>query len=110
MKIFPAVDILDNKAVRLIKGRREDVTIYGDPLEMAHKWADMGAQYLHIVDLNAAFGEPNKNDDILKKIASDVKITLEIGGGMRSQDRVKYVLDELGFNRIVLGTSIVTNR
>ena len=62
------------------------------------------------MDLNAAFGEPNKNDDILKKIASDVKITLEIGGGMRSQDRVKYVLDELGFNRIVLGTSIVTNR
>ena len=110
MKIFPAVDILDNKAVRLIKGRREDVTIYGDPLEMAHKWADMGAQYLHIVDLNAAFGEPNKNDDILKKIASDVKTTLEIRGGMRSQDRVKYVLDELGFNRIVLGTSIVTNR
>lgn len=108
MKLFPAVDILDNKAVRLLEGKRENLTIYGDPLEMAHKWSNMGAQYLHIVDLNAAFGEKGKNDDILKKIASEVDITLELGGGLRSQDRVKFVLDELGFDRAIIGSSIVT--
>ncbi|MDE7209529.1 MAG: 1-(5-phosphoribosyl)-5-((5-phosphoribosylamino)methylideneamino)imidazole-4-carboxamide isomerase, partial [Clostridia bacterium] len=52
MILFPAVDVLDNRAVRLLYGKREDVTIYGAPVEMALKWQDMGAEYLHIVDLN----------------------------------------------------------
>ncbi|MDD4316772.1 MAG: HisA/HisF-related TIM barrel protein, partial [Clostridia bacterium] len=51
MKLFPAVDILDGKAVRLLEGKRDKVTVYGDPLDMARKWADMGAGYIHIVDL-----------------------------------------------------------
>lgn len=108
MKLFPAVDILDGKAVRLLEGKRDKVTVYGDPLEMAHKWADMGAEYLHIVDLNSAFGENKKNQDILKKIAREINITLELGGGLRTIDKIKYALDELGFNRAIVGSSLVT--
>lgn len=109
MKLFPAVDILDGKAVRLLEGKREKLTIYGDPLEMAHKWADMGAQYLHIVDLNAAFGESGRNTEILKKIARETKAVVELGGGLRTADNVKYALDEIGFDRAIIGSSIVTN-
>lgn len=109
MKLFPAVDILDGKAVRLLEGKREKVTVYGEPLEMAHRWADMGAQYLHIVDLNAAFGEKGRNAKLLKSIAKEIDITLELGGGMRTHDDVAYALDELGFSRAVIGSSLVTN-
>lgn len=109
MKLFPAVDILDGQAVRLLEGKRDKVTVYGDPLEMAHKWAEKGAKYLHIVDLNSAFGEFNKNEDILKKIAREINITVELGGGLRSEDRIKYILDEVGFARAIIGSSIVTD-
>lgn len=109
MKLFPAVDILDGKAVRLLEGRRDKLTIYGEPLDMAHKWADMGARYLHIVDLNAAFGEKGKNTKILKAIAKEIDITLELGGGMRTRDDVTYAIEELGFSRAVIGSSLVTN-
>ena len=56
MILFPAVDVLDNNAVRLLYGKRDDVTVYGAPVEMAMKWQDMGAEYLHIVDLNGEIG------------------------------------------------------
>lgn len=109
MKLFPAVDILDGKAVRLLEGKIDSVTVYGDPLEMAHKWASKGAEFLHIVNLNAAFGQPNKNNEILKKIASEVNLIAELGGGMRNEESIRYALDELGFNRIIIGSSIVTS-
>ena len=59
MKIYPAIDILGGKAVRLVQGRKEDATVYGDPVEMAVKWASKGADWLHVVDLDGAFeGQP----------------------------------------------------
>lgn len=109
MRLFPAVDILDGKAVRLLEGKRDKLTVYGEPLEMAHKWADMGARYLHIVDLNSAFGEKGQNTKILKAIAKEIGITLELGGGMRTKDDIKYAIEELGFSRAVIGSSLVTN-
>ncbi len=108
MKLFPAIDILDRKAVRLIQGKRDSVTVYGDPVEMAHKWASMGAEYLHIVDLNAAFGEFNKNGDILKIIAQEIKVITQLGGGMRSEKNIRNALDEIGFSRVIIGSGIVT--
>lgn len=109
MKLFPAVDILDGKAVRLLEGKRDMLSVYGNPLDMAHKWADMGAQYIHIVDLNSAFGEKGKNTEILKAIAKEITITLELGGGMRTREDVDYAIEELGFSRAVIGSSLVTN-
>ena len=109
MKLFPAVDILDNKAVRLLEGKRDLATVYGHPLDMAHQWADMGAKYLHIVDLNAAFGENYKNEDLLRRIAKEINAVIQLGGGMRTLDRIKYALDELGFDRVIVGSAVITN-
>ncbi|MDE5756595.1 MAG: 1-(5-phosphoribosyl)-5-((5-phosphoribosylamino)methylideneamino)imidazole-4-carboxamide isomerase, partial [Clostridia bacterium] len=74
MILFPAVDVLDNRAVRLLYGKREDVTVYGAPVEMALKWQDMGAEYLHIVDLNGAFDDSLVNKDTLIGLIKNVSI------------------------------------
>src|SRR5262249_55536305 len=72
MKIYPAIDILGGQAVRLKQGRKDQATVYGDPIEMATKWVKKGAEWLHIVDLDGAFeGEP-KNLDVLRDIATAV--------------------------------------
>ena len=76
MILFPAVDVLDNNAVRLLYGKRDDVTVYGAPVEMAMKWQDMGAEYLHIVDLNGAFDDSLVNRNTLKEL---IKRVSEIG-------------------------------
>ena len=55
MNLYPAIDLMDSKAVRLRQGKRDDVTVYGDPLDMAKQWRDLGAKWLHVVDLDAAF-------------------------------------------------------
>ena len=65
MILFPAVDVLDNRAVRLLYGKRDSVTDYGAPAEMAAKWQSMGAEYLHVVDLNGAFDDSKKNKKTL---------------------------------------------
>src|SRR3954466_7808137 len=107
MKIYPAIDILGGKAVRLKQGRKSDATVYGDPREMARKWAGKGAEWLHVVDLDGAFeGEP-KNLDVLRDMAtagSNVKI--QVGGGIRSMAIVNTLLD-MGIQRVVLGTAAV---
>ena len=72
MKIYPAIDILAGKAVRLKRGRLDQATVYGDPLEMAAKWVGKGAEWLHVVDLDGAFeGEP-KNIALLSQMAAAV--------------------------------------
>ncbi|HEY8423779.1 MAG TPA: 1-(5-phosphoribosyl)-5-[(5-phosphoribosylamino)methylideneamino]imidazole-4-carboxamide isomerase [Clostridia bacterium] len=105
MIIFPAIDILDNQCVRLYKGDPKQKTVYGDPLEKAFKFKEDGAQYLHIVDLNAAFDAQNKtNFDTIKKIASSVGLPVQLGGGIRSLDDIAYRIEVLGAERVILGT------
>ena len=60
MNLYPAIDLMDGKAVRLRQGKRDDVTVYGDPLDMAKQWRDLGAKWLHVVDLDAAFDGSTK--------------------------------------------------
>ena len=108
MRLFPAIDILDKKSVRLLYGKRDKVTVYGDPVEMIAKWSGMGAKQIHIVDLNGAFDNSRVNEDILKQIRAEVNITLQIGGGIRDLTRVQYILDELGFDRVIIGSALVT--
>ena len=68
MNIYPAVDILNGQAVRLRQGRKEDVTVYGQPVEMAQRWVDAGAEWLHVVDLDGAFeGSPAKSCSPLRR-------------------------------------------
>lgn len=110
MIIFPAIDIKDNKCVRLLQGDFNKVNIYGDnPSEMAKKWEEKGAEFIHIVSLNGARGEGNINDDSIKKIIQSVKIPIQIGGGVRDEKRIKDLLD-MGVNRVIIGSMAVKNK
>jgi len=107
MKIYPAIDILGGKAVRLKQGRKTEATIYGDPLEMATKWVGKGAEWLHVVDLDGAFLGKLKNLDLLREMAQSVPVAkLQVGGGIRSLSVVNSLLDA-GIQRVVLGTAAV---
>ncbi|MDR1939927.1 MAG: 1-(5-phosphoribosyl)-5-[(5-phosphoribosylamino)methylideneamino]imidazole-4-carboxamide isomerase [Clostridiales bacterium] len=109
MILFPAIDILDGKAVRLRLGLRCTATVYGEPAEFAKKWVKLGAEYLHIVDLNAAFDGTSVNDEIIRDIRSAVGVSLQLGGGFRSIERVKFCLGGMGIDRAVIGSAAVTN-
>lgn len=108
MIVLPAIDILDGKAVRLLQGRLDSVTIYNDdPVEQARKWVDEGAEWLHVVDLDGAVtGEP-KNIAIVRAIVEAVGIPVEVGGGIRTMETLRALID-VGVSRAVLGTTLVT--
>lgn len=105
MRLFPAIDILDGRAVRLMYGKKEQVTDYGDPVERAKMWIDCGAEILHVVDLSGAFGESTAFESILEKIAR-LGIEVQSGGGLRSMGQIVKRF-EAGASRAVLGTVCV---
>jgi phosphoribosylformimino-5-aminoimidazole carboxamide ribotide isomerase len=109
MNIYPAVDIFKGNAVRLKQGRADDVTIYGQPLEMAQRWFNAGAQWLHVVDLDGAFGGAPANHDIIAQIARTLpKLRVQVGGGVRSMAVIENLF-AAGVQRAVLGTSAVND-
>jgi len=109
MKIYPAIDILQGKAVRLRQGRAEDVTVYGRPLEMAQRWRRAGAEWVHVVDLDGAFDGVPRNLDVVAQIAQTLPtLRLELGGGIRNMATLEEVLGT-GVYRAILGTSAVAN-
>ena len=95
MKIYPAIDLKEGRCVRLIRGEAKSGRVYGDPIEWAKRWEAEGAQYLHVVDLDAAFTGEFVNKDVVKKIVTSVKIPVQLGGGVRTKDGVKQRLDEI---------------
>lgn len=107
MIIYPAIDLREGKCVRLVQGKFDNMTVYSDnPIEIALRWKTMGAEYLHVVDLDGArYGEP-KNIDVVSGIAAQVGIPVQMGGGIRSIEMVEKVLGS-GVKRIILGTSAV---
>ncbi len=107
MIVFPAIDILDGKAVRLRQGRLDAVTVYNDdPVDQARRWIDQGAEWLHVVDLDGAvLGEP-KNLDIVERIAA-LGTPVQFGGGLRSMETLDRVA-QAGVKRMVLGTTLIT--
>ncbi|WP_434799577.1 1-(5-phosphoribosyl)-5-[(5-phosphoribosylamino)methylideneamino]imidazole-4-carboxamide isomerase [Terrisporobacter vanillatitrophus] len=110
MIIFPAIDIKDNKCVRLLQGDFNKVNIYGDdPSQMAEKWEEKGAEFIHIVSLNGARGEGNINDESIKKILQSVNIPIQIGGGVRDEKRIEDLL-AMGVNRVIIGSMAVKNK
>ena len=108
MKIYPAIDIKNGRCVRLKRGDINQVTDYGDPVEMAKRWEEEGTQYIHIVDLDAAFTGEFTNRDIVSQITSSVKIPVQMGGGVRSKEDIAIRLDEIGISRVILGTVAYT--
>ena len=107
MMIYPAIDIKDGKCVRLIRGEAKSGRVYGDPLDWALRWQEEGAQYLHLVDLDAAFTGEFANKDVIKKIVTSVKIPVQLGGGVRTRDGVTQRLEEVGVSRVIIGTMAV---
>ena len=102
--IIPAVDIKEGKAVRLYKGDPNAVKVYGDnPVEIAKMWEEKGAKHLHIVDLDGAFEGIPKNYKIVEQIVKSVNIPVEFGGGLRTYEAVKKMI-EIGVERVVIGS------
>lgn len=108
MKLYPAIDLHDGKCVRLYKGDYNQVTVFGSPLEMAKKWYDEGATYLHLVDLDGAKDGISKNLEAVKEIIENVDIKVELGGGIRTLEQIDYILS-LGVSRVILGSVALTN-
>ena len=107
MTIYPAIDILGGKAVRLTQGRASEATVYGEPLEMAARWVGKGAEWLHVVDLDGAFEGRSQHLDILRDMAASVPMAkIQVGGGVRSMSVIENLLDA-GIQRVVLGTAAV---
>lgn len=109
MKIFPAIDLLGGRAVRLTKGDYDKSTVYSnDPAEVARGFYEDGARYLHIVDLDGAKEGKTTNFDTVAQIVSATGMYCEIGGGIRDMARIEKYL-ELGVSRVILGTAAVNN-
>lgn len=105
MILFPAIDILDGKAVRLKRGNRDDATVYGTPIEMARAWRDGGAEWLHVVDLNGAFDGKPVNTELIGDAVRTSGIKVQVGGGIRTLDTMHRYFD-CGVSRVILGTVI----
>lgn len=109
MIVIPAIDLKDGKCVRLLQGKQEQSTVYSDdPAAMARHWADMGAELLHVVDLDGAFTGEQKNFDRIKAIREAIDIPIEVGGGIRDIARIKKLIN-LGIDRTIIGTSAAKN-
>ncbi|MEG0915028.1 MAG: HisA/HisF-related TIM barrel protein, partial [Christensenellaceae bacterium] len=107
MKIYPAIDIKNGKCVRLLQGEMGKSTEYGDPVEMAKRWEKAGANYIHVVDLDAAFSGEFVNKEIIKQLVQSIKIPVQMGGGVRTKEDIMVRLDEVGISRVILGTVAV---
>lgn len=106
--LFPAVDVAGGKAVRLTQGAAGSETNYGDPIAAANEWADQGAEWIHLVDLDAAFGR-GSNLPLLKKVIKSVRdVNVELSGGIRDDASLDIAL-ESGAKRVNLGTAALEN-
>ena len=110
MKIFPAIDIRDQKCVRLVKGNFKNKTEYEiSPVDQAGKYKDHGFKNLHIVDLDGALTGKTVNLDIIKEIVSKYDLNVEIGGGIRTFDSIKKYIDA-GVEKVILGSAAIKNK
>jgi len=104
VKIFPAIDLMNGKCVRLRQGRADDATIYNDdPVDQALRWETAGGGYLHLVDLDGAFAGAPRHTRVISDIVEAVRIPVEVGGGLRTDEDVRELLD-VGVDRVILGT------
>ena len=105
MIILPAIDLKDGKCVRLRQGRADDVTVYGDdPAAQARDWREQGGRELHVVDLDGAFAGEPKHADVIRRIIAAFGGPVEVGGGLRTPDALRAVL-EAGATRAIIGSA-----
>ena len=109
MKIFPAIDLYEGKAVRLYKGNYNEMTVYSEhPEKVAEYFKESGAEFIHTVDLEGARDGNTPNIETVKKIILSSGLKVQIGGGVRSEEVIKRYLDA-GVHRVILGTAAATN-
>jgi len=109
MHFYPAIDIKEGKFIRLIQGRLDEVTIYGNnPVEIAMKFSDAGAKWIHVVDIDGAFKGKSINQEVILNIKKNSKSKIQVGGGIRTEESASFYLDN-GIDRIVLGTVALEN-
>lgn len=109
MDLYPAIDLRGGRAVRLLRGDYEKMTVYSDaPLDVARSFKTAGAKYLHLVDLDGAKDGDTANFAIIQRIVEDSGLLVEVGGGIRSIETVERYL-ELGVMRVIIGTAAVTD-
>lgn len=105
--LLPAVDVADGQAVRLVQGEAGSETTYGDPLQAAQAWQDGGAEWVHLVDLDAAFGR-GSNQEQLARVVRELDVKVELSGGIRDDASLERAL-EMGASRVNLGTAALEN-
>lgn len=107
MIIFPAIDIRGGRCVRLVQGRADQETVYGDdPAAMGKRWQAEGAAWLHVVDLDGAFGARPQNLEVIRRLRRSVTIPIQLGGGLRTLDTMATYM-EAGIDRLILGTAVL---
>ena len=110
MILYPAIDILGGKAVRLLKGEYDQKTQYfDDPVDAARNWADGGAEFIHVVDLDGAKSGKPVNLEEIRRVAASIDCPIEVGGGIRDLDTAGRILDA-GAARVVVGTAAMRDR
>lgn len=109
LTLFPAIDIAEGKAVRLVQGEANSATNYGDPVGAAADWEEQGAQWIHLVDLDAAFGR-GENRAVIRKVIRSLRdrVQVELSGGIRDDESLERAVD-MGVKRINLGTAALEN-
>ncbi len=107
LELLPAVDVADGQAVRLVQGEAGSETSYGSPLEAALNWQNNGAEWVHLVDLDAAFGR-GSNVELLRDMVQELSVKVELSGGIRDDASLEGAL-ELGVGRVNLGTAALEN-
>jgi phosphoribosylformimino-5-aminoimidazole carboxamide ribotide isomerase len=103
MKIYPAVDILKGRCVQLVQGKEETAAQFGAPLECAHRWLREGAEALHVINLDGAFGNAGRNAAVIRELIRNTEVFVQLGGGIRTVEDAASWLDA-GVDRVILGT------
>lgn len=107
--LYPAIDMRGGKCVRLLQGDYNQETVYGDsPFEMAKQFAEAGAKWIHMVDLDGAKAGERINHQHVVRVANELDVSVQIGGGIRNEEDVAFYLKE-GVNRVILGSAAISN-
>ncbi|MCM3714609.1 1-(5-phosphoribosyl)-5-[(5-phosphoribosylamino)methylideneamino]imidazole-4-carboxamide isomerase [Halalkalibacter oceani] len=107
--IYPAIDMRDGKCVRLKQGDYNEETVYGDsPFAMAQQFVEEGAEWIHMVDLDGAKAKKRINHEYVLRVAKELDVRVQVGGGIRTADDVAYYLDQ-GVDRVILGSVAVND-
>ena len=107
-EVIPAIDIQNGKTVQLVGGLKGTEKYYGDPVQCALQWEEMGAKTIHIVDIDGAFEGEIKNKSVIERILEEISISVQVGGGIRREERVTELI-EMGADRVILGTAAIEN-